>query len=234
MEDYSLALMTGTDIPIIECQLIVHQPTIKEIGMIGEREFFSGAQCLCIDKSMIAKDENLTSITTNFQIFMMVMQEKETKDKKADVLSVLSLLIPNSKVILTPRALLFNYNNSNITIDEGNFLIFQNAVKKIFCMDQNQEEEFNPSNEDARKIAEKIKKGRQRVAQLKGETSGSLFARYVSFLAVGIHSMSLNDLLNCTIYQINDLVKRYTLYLNWDLDIRSRLAGATGEGKPED
>jgi len=28
-----------------------------------------------------------------------------------------------------------------------------------------------------------------------------------------------------------DLVERYMLYTNWDLDVRSRLAGAKGEKK---
>ena len=35
-----LALMTGVDIPIIEMQLAIHQPTIKEISYLGEEEFF--------------------------------------------------------------------------------------------------------------------------------------------------------------------------------------------------
>jgi hypothetical protein len=41
--------------------------------------------------------------------------------------------------------------------------------------------------------------------------------------------MSLKDLCELTMYQMYDLVERYTLYLNWDLDVRSRLAG----GKPD-
>ena len=41
--------------------------------------------------------------------------------------------------------------------------------------------------------------------------------------------MSLNDCLNLTMYQMYDLVERYSLYLNWDIDIRSRLAGAKGD-----
>ena len=36
MADLRAALMTGIDIPIPECQLIIHQPTLKEIALIGE------------------------------------------------------------------------------------------------------------------------------------------------------------------------------------------------------
>ena len=40
--DKRLALMCGTDIPVPECQLFIHQPRIKEIALIGEADFFSG------------------------------------------------------------------------------------------------------------------------------------------------------------------------------------------------
>ena len=42
MFDHRLALMTGVDIPIPELQVTIHQPTIKEISMIGEQDFFIG------------------------------------------------------------------------------------------------------------------------------------------------------------------------------------------------
>jgi hypothetical protein len=51
--DIRLALMCGTDIPIPECQLIIHQPTIKEIALIGEEDFFMGGQCFNINKNLL-------------------------------------------------------------------------------------------------------------------------------------------------------------------------------------
>jgi len=45
--------------------------------------------------------------------------------------------------------------------------------------------------------------------------------------------MSLDDILDLTIYQLYDLVERYSLYMNWDIDIRSRLAGAKPDQKPD-
>lgn len=44
--DVRLALMTGVDIPIPDLTMTMHQPTIKEISMLGERNFFVGLQCL--------------------------------------------------------------------------------------------------------------------------------------------------------------------------------------------
>jgi hypothetical protein len=33
--DYRLALMCGSDLPVPECGVAVHQPTLKEISLIG-------------------------------------------------------------------------------------------------------------------------------------------------------------------------------------------------------
>ena len=87
--DIRLALMAGTDIPIPECQLVLHQPKIKEIAFVGEKEFFMGAQCLNIRKSMISQGESLLADTNNFQIFMTVMAEPSEVEKKEAVKQVL-------------------------------------------------------------------------------------------------------------------------------------------------
>lgn len=232
MKDIDLALFTGVDIPIPECGIIVHQPTIKEISMIGEKQFLTGAQMLCIDKDSLKQDGKDLSNTSNFQVFMTIIGAEEMKETKAAIIEAMSLIVPNSKITFTPRSLLLNYNGTNIIIDEGNFEYFQDILRQVFCL-KKKEEEFNPANAAAARIAEKIKKGRQKVAQLKGDTVGSIYARYISALAVGLH-LPLDSLINYTIYQIQDLLERFSLWTSWDIDIRSRLAGADAKGKPED
>jgi hypothetical protein len=233
--DLRLALMCGTDIPIPECQLEIHQPKIKEIALIGENDFFSGVQCLCINKTMFNKDESLLENTNNFQIFMTIMSEKEAAEKKFAVQQVLTLLLPNKKVTFTPRSLIVLGDNGSIMIDESNFEALQAAVSSICClktgpMDQ---QTFNPANAQAKAIADKLMRGRQRVAAQKGETNTSIFSQYVSILTVGLHSMSLQEAMDLTMFQLYDLVERYMLYLNWDMDIRSRLAGGKPESQPD-
>ena len=233
--DLRLALMCGTDIPIPECQLEIHQPKIKEIALIGENDFFSGVQCLCINKTMFNKDESLLENTNNFQIFMTIMSEKEAAEKKFAVQQVLTLLLPNKKVTFTPRSLMVLGDNGSIMIDESNFEALQAAVSSICClktgpMDQ---QTFNPANAQAKAIADKLMRGRQRVAAQKGETNTSIFSQYISILTVGLHSMSLQEMMDLTMFQLYDLVERYMLYLNWDMDIRSRLAGGKPESQPD-
>lgn len=232
MFDYKLGLMTGIDLPIPELQTVIHQPSIKEISMIGEQDFFIGIQLLCVNKNLYIQDETLLANTTNFQIFMTMMNEKQVADKKTAVIQVLTLLFPRSKVIFTPRSMMLNQEGVNIIIDEGNFEILQQLLNDQFCLKGSGQEQFNPEGDKAKEIAKKLIRARQRVAEQKMHNEGgggSMFSQYLSILTVGIGSMSLNQLTNLTMYQLYDLIERYTLYLNWDLDIKSRLAG----GKPD-
>ena len=91
--DLRLGLMCGIDLPIPELQATIHQPKIKEIAFVGEKDFFLGVQCLCIDKNIIANQgESLLVNTNNFQIFMTMMKEKEMAEKKDSVINVFSLI----------------------------------------------------------------------------------------------------------------------------------------------
>lgn len=226
--------MAGTDIPVPECQVVLHQPSISDISFIGEEDFFIGVQTLCLSKTMFIEDERVLEEVNNFQIFMTVMNDKSTADKKAAVRKVLSLVLPKYTVMITPKTILVKDNADSFMIDEDNFEPFQEALKLIFCAKTGpmNQQAFNPANAKAKEIAEKLMRGRQRVAAQKGELNASVFSQYLSILTIGLH-IPLTELLKTTMFQLYDLMERYTLYINWDIDIRSRLAGGKPENQPE-
>lgn len=231
MFDLSLALMTGVDIPIPELQIVLHQPTIKEISMIGEQDFFIGVQLLAINKNIYIQDETIINQTSNFEIFMTILNQPETTDKKFSVLQTLALLLPEYSVIFTPRSMVLKKEEEIITIDEDNFGFLQSSIIQQFCLKGSGQESYNPQSKKAKEIAQKLMKARQKVAEQKAAIggSGSMFAQYLSVLTVGIGSMSLFELMELTMYQMYDLIERYSKYINWDIDIRSRMAGAKAD-----
>lgn len=233
--DLQLALMCGTDIPIPQTQIIMHQPRIKDIALIGEKDFFIAIQTLNINKKIISQDESLLNNTNNFQIFMTIMSEKETISQKKAVEQLFTLIFPNYKIIFSPRSLIFIIDDHQFIIDENNFDYLQDISKEVFCFNNGpmDQQNFNPVDKKATEIARKLMRGRERVAKEKGGTRSSVFSQYLSTLTVGISSMSLNDCMNLTMYQLFDLVERYSLYISWDIDIRSRLAGAKPDSKPD-
>ena len=238
MHDLRLALMCGTDIPIPECALTAHQPKLSEIAFIGETDYFIGMQCLCIDKSMLGDFSEDQGQINNFTVFMTMLAQPEMKDKKKAVIDTLDLIFGNQKVAFTPHSLIFTANGQNpCTVDETNFEPFQNTLREIFCakngpMDQ---QAFNPKDAKAKEIADKLMRGRQRVAAQQGANEGgSAFARYISILTIGTNTMNIQDVSNLTMFQLYDLIERYFLHLNWDIDIRTRLAGGDPKSQPED
>lgn len=234
----SLVLMAGADIPIPECQLIIHQPTLREIAFIGESDFFIGVQCLTVSKNLIPEGETILQNTSNFQVFMTIMTEQTTADKKAIVMTLLQILFPKYKISFLPNSLMFLPigENNPIIVEENNFEYLQEVIKQICCLNSNLQDSssFNPVNAAASQIAQKLARGRQRVAAQKGEQRNNIFTQYISVLTIGIPSMSLQDCLDLTLFQLFDLVERFQMYISWDIDIKARLAGASGDGKLED
>ena len=227
--------MCGSDIPVPECQVTIHQPSIQEISMIGEKVYFTGAQCLSLHKEMFIEDKNLLSQINNFQIFMTILQEKKAVDKKEAVQQTLSLLFPKKQILFTPNSLLLNEKEqSPVIIDVNNFENLQEILRHIFCvtigpMDQ---QAFNPGGDKAREIAKKLQRGRERIAAEKGSSNASTLSQYLSILAVGLQQ-PIESMINLTMFQLYDLVERYHLWIAWDLDVRSRLAGGKPDSKPD-
>ncbi len=237
MELDIFTLFSGADIPVPEISAAIHQPTLMEIGFVGEKRFLSGAQCFLINKNMLLSNPEIPKEALgqidNFSLFLDVLQQKEIKEQ---VETFLYLIFPKcTQIIFTPRALLLKQDAENIMIDEGNFEVLQDIIRKIFRLDLAGADDFNPSNEEAAKIAAKLKRGRERVAaQKRAENGGegSLFSTYLSSMAVALH-MPLGELMKLTIFQINDLVERYQLWYASDLDVRVRLAGGKPDSQPE-
>ncbi len=228
--------MAGADIPIEELHLVAHVPTIKDIAYMGETEFFSAVQHICLQKEEVIQDEILLSQLTNFQVLMKVLEQSD-KNKKRCVMMLLQLLFPDYTPAITKNSIILataSEGREPVLIDDNNFQVFQDAVKEILCVNSIFQKEniiYNPLNAKAKEIADKLMRGRRRAAELKGnENKGeSALTRYLSILTIGTQTMSLQDCINLNMFQLFDLVERYTAFVEWDIDLRVRLAG----GKPD-
>lgn len=227
--------MAGIDIPIPELQLTIHVPVIKEIALMGETKFFMAVQYLCLDKESLIQDETLLSSLTNFQVLMKVLEQSQDKDKKNAVIMLLTLLFPDYIPVITRNSIILTKQGENqpLLIDDNNFDIFQSVLKEILCVNslfQGNNVIYNPANDRAKEIAEKLMRGRRKVAEIKSKGNNeSVLTRYISILTIGSNTMSLENCLNLNMFQIFDLMERYNAFIEWDVDLRVRLAG----GKPD-
>ena len=226
-----LLLQTGEDIPFSQARVTIHQPRLKEISYIGEVNFHIGSRFLLFDKNQLSSEDNLDlDNQSNFNIFMSVMNSYDTKAiHKTDALMVLTLLFPEAKFKIENDKILLQLENFSSSINETNFQEFQSILAQMFCLDKEQEDEFNPEDALAKRIADKIKKGKEKaLAKKKGEQNidnVSLYGKYISILSVGL-GKDKNLLKEYTVPQIRDEFERYVLKQNFDSYFKAKLAGA--------
>lgn len=241
---HKLLLDTKAKIPFPPAQLIIYQPSIAEIGMLGEVNFFIAVSSLTKDykKSILQDNSNLDSLT-NFDIIMSIMREK-TEDGKLifmNIFQLLELLFPDYKINMTPQSIILqdrkNAEDSSPQvhiIDKNNFDDFSQIIYEMFglaALTGDVTQDYNPAGDRARALVEKFKKKREYLAQLKkdrGEDTAvaSIFGRYLNILAVG-ERKDKNELAQYSVYQLIEEFKRFELKEAFDYTIQAKMAGAT-------
>ena len=227
-----LLLLSGNDIPFPEARLTIHQPRLKEIAYITEERFWPGCQLLKFNKDALPDEDRIELLNrSNFNIILMMMQEKnyESQKAKVNVLSILALLFPTYEIFVGQKAIqLRNHQTGQVSqLNDDNFDVFKQILINMFCLTNKENKQYNPSGDLARKIADKIKRGREQKAKLAPETKIAILSRYISILAVG-QQKDINSLMNYTVYQLMDEFNRFELKLHYDQWTQYRVAGATG------
>jgi hypothetical protein len=233
-----LLLISGIDVPFQEAQISIHQPTLKEIGYIGEEAFFIGSELLNFSKdSLSSEDKNSLENKTDFEVFMSIMRNRnlEMQKSKISAIMVLTIIFPEYHINFQDNQIrLEKENEEPHFINNDNYVKFKSIITDVFCLKRHGKEEqnYNPQNKKAQEIAAKLKKGREKVAESKGPQKVSVLSRYVSILAVG-EQKSINDLCQYTVYQLFDEFDRFELEQAYDMDIRIKLAGGKTDNSKE-
>lgn len=225
-----LLLLSKNNIPFIGAQVDIHQPTISEISLISEENFLSGCQFLNFSKDQLSDaDKNALADKSDFEIFMSIMNSKEKMKYRNCVMMVLALLFPTSSVKIAADEIILIDSEKTARINEMNYDEFKSIINAMFGLSgpDGAGGQYNPADSRAAKIAEKLKKGKQKAQQAKAGTVDkvAVFSRYVSILAVGEHK-DINELMNYTVYQIRDEFKRFQMKQSFDAYMEARLAGA--------
>ena len=236
-----LSLQLGIDIPFFEAGITIHQPKLKEIAYITEHKFWLGCLLLKFDKeSLEEKDKNSLSNWSNFNIIMSMIQEKniESQQAKLNILSILTLLFPYYTINLGTKTIQLQHSQTKeiSEINNNNFEIFKNIVNEMFCLNSENDKQYNPAGDLAKKIADKFKEARIKKAKLASNNRDqkiSILSRYISILAVG-QKKNINSFQDYTVYQLMDEFSRFDLKLRYDTWLKYKIAGAKDLQTPED
>lgn len=234
-----LLLFSGNDIPFISCGVTIHHPTIKEIAYLGEDTFFTGYQMLLISKNILSQEDKVNLETlTNFDILIAILKERNAVMQKNRncIQMVLMLLFPEYEVILKKDVIILKKENEEEHfLNSNNFEEFQNILRQMFSFGDTSgvPQDFNPDGPMAARIAEKLKKRHQTLAEKNSNDNFDIIGRYISVLSIGL-SIDIKTFMDYTIYQLFDQIKRYELKIGYDLYVQGQLAGVKDAKEPED
>lgn len=225
MEGMNLKLQAGTDIPVPQIGVSIHQPTIKEIAFVGEENFYMGCEMLTFSKQRLPfQEQQKLEKFSDFEILISILTNKEMSLDTMGAFLVLQLIFPNASINFEYNAIQIIEDEEIKKIDKTNFHIFKSLLTLIFCLSQNQQKEYRAGNEKAQELIDKFKKSKQKIAQDRGENQDfDILGRYISILTVGEHR-DMNSFLNYTVYQLFDEFERFTRKQNHDIYLSAKLS----------
>lgn len=231
--------------------ITLHNPTISEISesLPNEEDFLFVLKLF--NTSLKENFDTNIDNATDFQILqtlLLTTQEIEglTIQKKNAIIQFFLMILKSYDFKITDNAFIFTKKDNIFILDSNNFQEFRNIVSDMFGTNEffkskeaNNDAEFNPSDERAKKIAEKILKGRKTAQKQKlldaeiEKPSKGIIENYVSILSIGLKIPSPVLCKELSFYNLVQEYKRYVAKTEWDLDIKQKLAGGTPEESPD-
>jgi len=215
--DQTALYLSGQDIPVQECNIIIHQPTIKQIVLFKESDFIGAVQLFGNINENIEKIKENNPLINEYSDFQLLMAMLNQDDNiKKSINSFFQLIFPRYRIEIRETDICFYENDNRVgMINSFNYLVFCQTINQLFGLSS--DKKYNPANKKAEELAEKFKKRAEILARKKGKTndSPSLFASYISILAVGMN-IDINILFNYTPFQLQDIFARYWKKVNSD------------------
>lgn len=239
----NFSLLDTAQIDYEFCDLKIHQPTLKELseGLKEEQYLFF---CLKIFSDSLKDMFSIMGITGQLKeydfLYLLLSDNPLTREKYAIqriyLNKFLEILFPKAEIEIYNDNIMIKENDLIIMINDDNLQEFKQIIRKMFKLDflfsnNGQGSDYNPANEAARKIAEKFKKSQIKLAAEKGEVNRiGIIENYVSILSVGLNTTPKHICETMTLYNLLTIFERFKMRLEWDLDIKIKLAGGGGEG----
>jgi len=197
--------------------------TIGEIVEIGHEKYQQMMNIFALEIEDVIKDipEELNDITV-FDFYL-----------NSGISELYNLLINCINLFFHPKNLQVIKNENLIFIDDkiinrNNWKKISDIVKLQNCFKK--EEKYNPADPRTAELLRKRDEARKKVAKAKGSDNDSLnFADLVSILSANGNGIDIFNVWDLTFYSFNNQFARMKMLEDYDISIRSLLAGAKSE-----
>ena len=228
-----LKLMRGSPIEI-EGMGMLHQFTIGELESIGEKKYENWLQMLSIEtdvlKNLLNIDEGQEFTTFDFIIANCLMGDGSFLE---DTIEALSFIFKKEVVFIEEKAcFVIGDRDDNNIISKENYELFRMILRLTNSIDKKEDVVENPSNAKAAEILKKRKEARKKLKEAKANQGNSdplTWGDLVSILCANGNGITLENVWNMSVYSFNKQFVRMQMLEEYDISIRSLLAGAKKE-----
>lgn len=222
-EDLELKLLRGKPIDIGIGT--IYPLTLDEINQIGYSKYNFYITLLLIDKDSLKKaDVDISDFSSFDIIYQICLVDKQFKENYFNMLEIFF----KETIQIGNGFFYFGNLNEKRIIFRDNFNQIIEILKQINNI-TTKDEELNPADARAKEILEKRKKAREIVAKVKNAEDNNeplTLADLVSILCANGNNINLLNVWDLTFYQFNNQFNRMKMLEDYDINIRSLMAGA--------
>ncbi len=229
----NLQITAGFPLIMNNTDLVLFQPSLREVARLGEDIFFQSVNFLSLEKEEI---EKIVGMEIGQKTIYEIKKELFKVDEGAKGLIMVGLATFTKGEVKYSEGLdtfTIALNGKIEIVTDELYEEIQRGVRLLMEDDASREEKFKPTDKKSESIANKIEQSRSRLSQeSKNKNRGATLDRLIKALCTLDHSLNLLNVWDLTMRQFNDSLKSHMLYENYKIQIQSALAGA--EVKIED
>jgi hypothetical protein len=220
--DTRLKLLAGLPLEL-EKDFFVYPLKLKEIIELGYNKYIDYLRNLTLDMELLIKEYPELEKVSHFELlFNQIIFDKTDKYEK---------LITDSISCFTKTSVIVDLNNFYFVCDghilnSDNFKKFSNLLILQNCLTK-EEDNFNPANERAKEIREKILQRKKKYGTHNKDID---FDDLVSSLSAEMNSINILNVWDLTMYQFENQFKRKRMIEEYEIWIKQMFAGVQTKG----
>jgi hypothetical protein len=224
--DLSLKMQAG--MAVEAGSILVRPKTLREIVSNGYSDYNNKLGTISLNVSDLVKGiENVDSVEEGATVFDLVFGSGDASLIAQFVLALAYFLDEDTYRFDDELGLVFG--ESGKVVNHENYNELADLIRYQNCVKMPKADSYNPKDEKARQIIEKLKKGKEQVEkakQKKGSGDNIDFESVVSAVSTKSNSINKLNVWDLTIYQLYDEFKRLEMITGYDTSILAMLNGA--------
>jgi hypothetical protein len=222
-DNNKIRLLAGLPIKLYNVDL--YPLTLRDVAIMGYEEYYTKIYYLTAEPKdfNLSKDIDIDSITI-FDIILSNMYYSDEKHRE-DIINMLETVFRQKVMFAYCKSCFYigDIKNNNI-INKDNYIELKKALKLQNGI-KDKKEEFKCANSKAEEIRQKILKGRQKL----NKNIEPTFEDLVSALASKGNGLNILNIWDLTVYQFYNQLIRTQMIEDYNINIKSLLAGAKKE-----